>query len=191
MTVSVQDIGDSKNSSESNSPQTPSPRRHSKSPKKVRFDDRHQNSSRNILSQSTDIAYKLIHTLLLRPLKEIIGLVFVYLLGFMIAVAVVYYSFHVLKIFLLSNSLRLPNLPRGVSNIFTWTAAISHLPAAVICATTGKRCPQNQQLLNVTYSVKEEIRQASKVLNTLDLFEPSKSNLMTQSVHPPERLYSY
>jgi len=180
MTIDVPDIHESTSpiDSKQSSPQTPSPRRHGKSPKKVRFDDRHQDSNQKFLSRSLEVAYGLIHGFLLRPLKEMIALVFVYILGFVIAIAVIAYFFHVVKI-LLPGFLRLPGLSRGFQSVIRWSTP---MPSALVCATTGKLCPPSGQLLNVTYSAKEEIRQASKVLNTLDRFEPSKSNLMSQSV---------
>jgi hypothetical protein len=160
---------------------TESPRRHSKSPKKVRFDERHRGSKQNVLAQSIEVTYQLIHALLLKPIKDILGVLFVYLLSFIMAIAVVYYLFHSVRIFL-PGIVKLPMISRGFYSVVRWPSVIPQLPAALICATTGRLCPPNQHLLNVTYTAKEEIRQASKVLNTLDRFEPSKSNLMAQSV---------
>lgn len=153
-----------------------SPRPPIRSPKKVRFDvERHANSVSNFLLRALNVAYQFIQSLFIRPFVGILGWLTVYVMGFVLAGAVIWYSIYLLRV-------NLPSIPQLPFAMWRWLVTIPQLPASVVCITTGKMCPPDEHLLNITYAAKEEIRQASKVLNTLDRFEPSKSHLMTQSV---------
>ena len=153
-----------------------SPRRPSRSPKKVRFDaERHDNSVTNFLLSSLNVAYQFLQSLVIRPLVGILGWLAVYVMGLFLAGAVIWYSIYLVRV-------NLPSIPQLPFAMWRSLARIPQLPASLVCVTTGKMCSSDQHLFNITYAAKEEIRQASKVLNVLDRFEPSKSHLMTQSV---------
>ena len=165
------------------------------------FDRRHHSRKQYYSRNNGPLSYcflllgRTIKTLVILPLAEILGWVQFYILSTVIVVFLVFFTITSLPslvpkllTFLLPRMIYLPSvLQRGIQEV-------SHFPTALgntYCSTIGIGCSRfDKQIIaeemigNVTYSATSQVRQASKVITSLNNLDSTSNSLALDSVSP-------